>query len=376
MIKNIKIENPDWKEIENLLPISNQMKLCPQDKEHHEEGDVWTHTKMCVESMINDIEWKKLNYKDQCITFYAMLLHDIGKVLTTKEENGRITAKGHSNSGSIDARVWLWKLNVDLEIRESICHIIDNHQLPFYMLKKEDFIFQFRKLSWLNVMDNLLMCAKHDMLGRICKDQKLHLENLEFLKYYIEESNIETNYADNYTRMKYLYSPETISPEYSIYQEKKFEVIMLSGLPGSGKNTYINNHYKHLESISFDEERENLNISSNENGSMAVHKAYDKMKDLLRKEQSFIFNATNLSKSIRQKPLDLFNKYGATVKIIHLEKDYETLLKDDLSRNDKSVGKKVIDQMLFKWQVPTILEAESVDLIQIQSKKIAKNKKF
>ena len=164
---SINISNPDWNLIEKLLPISEKMKLCPQDKNHHAEGDVWTHTKMCINSLINDPQWKVLNHNDQFITFFALLLHDIGKPLTTKNENGIITAKGHSMTGSIDARIFLWKHNIDFHIREQICSIIEYHQLPFFILNKDDFLFQTRKIAWTQNWNNLLLCAKHDMLGRI-----------------------------------------------------------------------------------------------------------------------------------------------------------------------------------------------------------------
>lgn len=360
-IYSIDINNPSWPLIEALLPIHAQMLVCPQDPIHHAEGDVWTHTKMCITSMIQDSSWKKLSEEDKFITFYAMLLHDIGKPLTTKNDNGLITAKGHSAVGAIDARIWLWQQGVDFAIREKICTVIEFHQLPFFILNKEDFEFQARKISWLGVWDSLIMCAKHDMLGRICVDQKKHLDNIEFLNIYLEEQNLKNAYCvDNYTRLRYIASPHTVSPEYALHREKNFEVVLMSGLPGSGKNTFIENHYPSIPSISFDEERELLNISPGENGSAAVHKAYDKMKVLLRAQKSFIFNATNLSKNLRQKPLELFHNYGARVRIVYLEKSYSQLIRDDAARGDKSVGSRVIHSMLFKWEPPSILEAENI----------------
>lgn len=360
-IHNVDINNPSWSCIEELLPVYAQMLVCPQDPVHHAEGDVWTHTKMCINSMIKDSQWKNLSEEDKFISFYAMLLHDIGKPLTTKNDNGVITAKGHSAVGSVDARIWLWRQGVDFFIREKICTIIEFHQIPFFIINKDDFEFQARKLSWLGVWDNLIMCAKHDMLGRICQDQKKHIDNIEFLNIYLEEQNLKHAYcANSYTRMRYLDSPQTVSPEYPLHREKNFEVLLMSGLPGSGKNTFIEKNYPELPSISFDEERENLGIAPNANGSAAVHKAYDKMKVFLRQQKSFIFNATNLSKNLRQKPLQLFHDYGANVRIIYVEKSHSQLIKDDAARGDKSVGAKVINSMLFKWEPPSVLEAENV----------------
>lgn len=359
-IFDINLDNPCWAQIESLLPVSSKMLNCPQNPVHHAEGDVWTHTKMCINSLINDKDWSLLSPEDKFINFFALLLHDIGKPLTTKIENGVITAKGHSAVGSIDARIWLYKQSVDFQLREKVCAVISYHQLPFFILEKENFQLLARTVGWLGIWDNLLWCAKHDMLGRVCVDQKKHIDNLEFLNLYLDENGLKHPvYVDSYTRLRYLLNPETVSPEYSLHKEKNFDVYLMTGLPGSGKDTYIKNHLSSMEHISFDDERQLLGLSVFDNGSAVVHKSYDKMKLLLAKKKSFVFNATNLSRNLRQKPLDLFHKYGATVNIVYMEKCYEQLLVDDKKRGDKSVGEKVISSMLFKWEPPSVLEAEN-----------------
>ena len=36
------------------------MAACPQDPEHHAEGDVWTHTKMVCEALAGLPAWRAL----------------------------------------------------------------------------------------------------------------------------------------------------------------------------------------------------------------------------------------------------------------------------------------------------------------------------
>lgn len=348
-MKHLVSTHIDWPAIEAILPISQAMSQCPQDPIYHAEGDVWTHTKMVVNSLVADTAWQKLSETDQFTTFWAAVLHDIGKPLTTKHEGGRITSKGHSGVGAVDARIFLWKHGVDFDIREQICHIIELHQTPFFMLSNPDTLHIARKIEWLGVWDNLLLVAKHDMQGRHYIGQDKCLEDIELLALWHTEQDF--HFADDYTRVRYLREPANIDPTFGLHNPQEFTVTMVSGLPASGKNTYISQYLPHLPHISFDEERQSTNSP--------VHAAYDKMKKLLRKKENFVFNATNLSRNTREKPLELFHNYGARVEIIYLEKSYEQLLSDDKKR-DSSVGKKVIDTMLFKWQVPTLLEAETV----------------
>lgn len=72
----------------------------PQDKYHHSEGDVWTHTKMVVDSLLQTEEWTKLSEQNKRIMFLSTLLHDIAKPLCTEiSEDGRVSSPGHSRKG-------------------------------------------------------------------------------------------------------------------------------------------------------------------------------------------------------------------------------------------------------------------------------------
>ncbi len=76
--------------IELILPEIARMKGVEQPKEFHSEGDVWEHTKKCLENLPEDASLELI---------WAALLHDAGKTETQvlPEENGagRITFHGH-----------------------------------------------------------------------------------------------------------------------------------------------------------------------------------------------------------------------------------------------------------------------------------------
>lgn len=121
----------------DLFPILSKLKDTPQDSFYHAEGDVWTHTKMVLDSLReNHINkpFDQYSLEKQFIIFYSALFHDISKPVCTKQEGTRITSKGHSKLGSFDTRKILYELDIPFQVRESICNIISTHQIPFFCI--------------------------------------------------------------------------------------------------------------------------------------------------------------------------------------------------------------------------------------------------
>ena len=98
---------------------------------------------------------------------------------------------------------------------------------------------------------------------------------------------------------------------------------MLSGLPGVGKDTWIAGNYPHLPVISLDDIRQEMDYAPTKNQAAVAEEAHRRAKELLRKKQSFIWNATDLSFVMRQKQLSLFTSYNASVKIVYLETGWQ-----------------------------------------------------
>ena len=82
-----EIDKPiPWDEIEAEYIWFQDMKGVPQDKIWHAEGDVYVHTKMVVEALINLPEFQVLNEQDKHVLFTSALMHDIEKRSTTTTE--------------------------------------------------------------------------------------------------------------------------------------------------------------------------------------------------------------------------------------------------------------------------------------------------
>ena len=104
-------EGIDW---EGLAPLFSgvgfsAMGNTPQNPFFHREGDVLTHTKMVCGELIGMSAFQTLPPVQKTELFLAALLHDIGKVKTTRLENGIPAAPHHAAAGSLIARKFLWK---------------------------------------------------------------------------------------------------------------------------------------------------------------------------------------------------------------------------------------------------------------------------
>lgn len=88
-----------------LMPEILKMKGCPQPKNWHSEGDVWAHTRLCLQRLMEP-NFKK-RFKDASFDaelIMALLFHDIGKpyTLETPDQQGvdRIRTYEHDVVGA------------------------------------------------------------------------------------------------------------------------------------------------------------------------------------------------------------------------------------------------------------------------------------
>ena len=88
--------------------------------------------------------------------------------------------------------------------------------------------------------------------------------------------------------------------------------------------------------------------------------AREKAKNYLRKKQPFVWNATNITKEMRSSLISLFERYGANVRIVYLETDWESLCQRNSSRNEQ-VPQTTIERMLGKLSLPLMHEALTVE---------------
>ncbi|QQK72121.1 AAA family ATPase [Pectobacterium versatile] len=358
---------PDFADCLDAFPELQRAKETPQEPRYHGEGDVWTHTIMVVESLLQLPDYQNATREQQEILFFAALLHDVAKYRTTVIDpvTGQIGQPGHSRKGAIDARVLLWDAGVPFAIREAICRLISVHQVPFYCLEDErrrvSPIFTIRELSWQLSITLLATLAEADMRGRICQDQARVLDSIELFRELAREEGCygqPRSFVDAHTRLSYFRGAD-VHPDYPLFQEPGSKVTVMCGLPASGKDTWVRTHRPNLPVVSFDDARTELGLKHGENEGKAVHWATDKARSLLRTHEPFVWNATHLSQQMRTRTLDLCYAYGAEVEIVYLERPRQELLRRN-GKRDTTLSNKTLQGMLTKWELPSPTEAHDV----------------
>lgn len=366
----------DWEKIETsaLRDHVDAMRHTPQSVRWHAEGDVWTHTRMVCESLVSMPEYRHLPQPQRQILFLAALLHDVGKPMTTRQEGNDWVAPSHSTKGTLLVRYILWKEfgmcgTPELQaMREAVVQLVKHHSFPPYALEKEENV---RKMVSIAASAELVpdfslkllyLLAKADALGRECEDKDDFTAHVDLFAELAKEQGCyddPVSFASDCTRRAY-FSGGDVWPQQELYDESWGEVLMLCGLPGTGKDYWISKHCKDMPVVSLDDIRRRHKLSPEGSQGYVASLGKEEAKIYLRKHQPFVWNATNLTVDIRRQLIDLFESYGASVRVVYLETDLETQLRRNAGREDK-VPEKTLDAFLRKLSVPEVHEARKVE---------------
>lgn len=351
-----------WQELYDHYYWIRNMETTPQSPIHHGEGNVLIHTKLVCRALTELEEWRSLGERERFILLAAALLHDSAKPLRTRLEDGELVSPGHAVRGELLARQILYMhqgLNseVPFEMREAIVKLVRYHGLPLFFLDKANPLKSILAANQTVPMEWLEMLAKADVLGRECTDKEDLLGRISLFSEYCREENCykeKRAFPDNYSRFIY-FQKEDGNPDYEAYNDTGFEVILLSGLPAAGKDTWIKENAPDLPVISLDAIREELEVKPDESQGIVVQKAKDKAREYLRKCKPFVWNATNITRSMRSQLISLFADYGARVKIVYIEAPYEEILRRNRERS-RNVPEKVIERLVEKLEIPEDFE--------------------
>jgi len=343
------------------------MQGVEQDPLWHSEGDVYTHTKMVVEALVAFDEYKLLSEQQQHILFASAIFHDIEKRSTTIREmvDGveRVRSPRHAKRGESTVRSMLYReWETPFTIREQIAKLVRFHGFPLFILEREKPEKHIIEASLVVDTSLLYLLAKADVLGRECVDRENILLDIELFK----ETCLEyecfgkaREFSSDYARFLYL-SRDDIRLGYEPYDDLKFTVYVMSAIPASGKDHYIKNHLD-LPVLSLDNIRREHKIkpTDKKGTGRVVQMAKEEAKVHMRKKESFIFNATNITKDMRGRWISLFLEYRARVKIVYLEVPYKQLKKQNNNR-EYPVPLEVIDRLFDKLEMPDFGEGHEV----------------
>jgi predicted kinase len=114
-----------------------------------------------------------------------------------------------------------------------------------------------------------------------------------------------------------------------------------------------------VEVIALDEIRRRFGIKAGEAQGAVVLAARERARELLRGGESFIWDATMLTRDNRAHLAALAHAYGARVHIVSFETDAKTLYE----RNRQRVPEDVLGRMVGRWEVATRAECHHLEFI-------------
>lgn len=115
--------------LDKLHPELKALIGVPQNPEYHPEGDVWTHTKLVLDSAADIAKERGLEGEDRMLLILSAICHDLGKPATTikNEETGKVTSYGHEEAGLEPAKRFLDMLYIKKDIAEKVLILVKNH---------------------------------------------------------------------------------------------------------------------------------------------------------------------------------------------------------------------------------------------------------
>jgi len=149
--------------LERYFPELYSLVGIPQSTIWHPEGDVWTHTLMAVDKMV---ELKRDDEKHDLKMMFAILCHDLGKVTHTQITPEKISAIGHEKAGVEPTERFLYRLTNEHDFIKSILPLVEHHLAPSIYFRGKAKNSTIRKLATKVNIEELVTVARADFLGR------------------------------------------------------------------------------------------------------------------------------------------------------------------------------------------------------------------
>jgi putative nucleotidyltransferase with HDIG domain len=300
---------------------------------YHLESDVFTHTLMVCKQAENASYEVKI----------AALLHDIGKPSTraVNPKNGRVSFYNHDAVSAF----------MSLEI-----------------LKREELGLSKKQQSHIF---NLI--ALHTQIYKLSVEQLAAIGNRELVSDLIELG--KADHAGRFHTAGDAVIPSIEDIPFRDKEELEFEkeVVVLVGLPGSGKSSYIQNNYagtsENFQAISRDYFIENQEGSTyNEKWKNTVQKDADSYMQRCFKEAkewqtaTTLVDMTHMSKKSRRRTLSHFDKSYKRKAVVFLT-DLVTNNLRNSQREGKTIDNSVIQKMMRSFYPPCFSEFDEIEYV-------------
>ncbi len=377
-----------------------ELEDTPQDPEWHAEGHAGVHTDMVLTEMGEILkpggEGTHLSPEKKRILALSALLHDVGKIFTTRkaEMDGRerIVSPRHPAVG----RSWFAMRHHALGLPwENIARILEgigHHHDPRKLISDEAGEFGFRKLARLCDLELVYLLALADLRGRRNQGgNESALEKLELFRLMAVELGLWNNPApwkdweevintelsdqpDSFRQHvlaqgirdaeagKIATPQEAIARSYSWRDRPSCALTLLCGPAASGKTTWVEDYGNGHAVVSLDRLRKDLDVKrmTRRMEGRVLQSAQAELRNHLAKGRPVIWDATSLTRDRRAPLIRAGLDYGAYVKVVAFSVPWNVLAKRNQERPDPVPESVLLNQVeRFEW--PFASEAHSLN---------------
>jgi len=349
----------DWHRAAECMPESVAMQSCMQDPVFHAEGDVWTHTQMVYNHLPHNADVSL-----QACAVY----HDVAKPQTRTEvvlpDRIQISHPRHSSLGAQHFWQQAHEQNWGT-IHQRLCvyWLIRYHQKIFHVWNSEHMLHDLLRMAADVDLTQLLQFALADTQGRICVHNPQTEQDLMLLHTLLDETQANAPWSSSAAR-KFYFEKSGRQPEYVPQPPQGSRVWIMSGLPGSGKDTWIAANLPHVAEVSMDRIRSQLKVEPTDNQGQVVQAAQEAARVLLRARKDFVWNNTCVTEQTRSRIIQLCRDYDAHVTVVNMITPFSTSQSRNRARKHP-VPDSVVQRMLHKWQPTSMTEAHEIHWVEI-----------
>lgn len=416
-----------WNNIEKI-PEFEKLKKCEQNPKWHSEGDAFKHTKLvckyavehvCTMARYKDPEHGMYNisksfdeyetcylepsvYDDALVFLTAALFHDIGKGVTTaKGKDGNWHSYNHEFEGEKITRQILWNLNT--KFREDVCALVKYHMIPLNLFDRKNYLEEIVRLSYdIPSWELLIELKKCDLEGSIQKDEVLKERDRKILNEVASIAIEIDRYQSRSTYKTSVFADRIRGSQYFLDKtyKKPLELIVMIGLPGAGKDTFINEQlltdnkdmptyinvinmsrinkpcpsiltvYKSNAAVICRDDtrvklgfcKENEKIVGTSKQENAVNEDIkNQLYEAAREGKTIIVNNTNLKKEYRAEFARLLSNYNVHITYIYIE---ATDIAKNVERREGQISENVLLDIVKKFEWPTFDEYDDFFMIR------------
>ena len=353
---------PDYLKIFSL-PSFCDMENCNQSKKWHKEGSVSNHTILVTEHMINLCDNVGIERgSERWITLTsAAICHDVGKPTSTffDEETKDYKCVCHGKEGEKIIRRMFF--DEDIKLRESVCYMVRHHMVLHHIFDKCCYEYKIKEMSWgLVPFYDMVMLNIADCLGSKNEIQS----NEDIQKHFTKLCQIaDVHLGCMNTPYEFKDTDKDEDTEKTPENYKDFTIYVMVGLPGAGKDTWINNNLPDKKVICRDDIRTRIGIKGEKpqgdrkQEEQVTEIAKFALEEACKNREDVVINNTNLKKEYRKEYIRTAVKYGARLVYVYVE---APAFEDNLKRREGTIPQDVIENMLDNFEFPYPIEYDEI----------------